>query len=154
MVSQVDRGQQCYTYLDTNVVTNIDLADEFTTSNDDTSTLVTSNKRKLGWEGPVTVQCVEICVADTGVLDIDENLVGTRLGDGNLLVLERTASFLDDLSPLHLGNLGRRHCELVLNWNGKCMCIGACVLQRSADCLKDTRTRYPGKSDLLICFFA
>lgn len=94
------------------MVTNIDLADEFTTSNDDTSTLVATNKRKLGWQGPVTVQGVKICVADTGVLDVDENLIRTRLGDGNLLVLEWTASLLDDLGPLLLGDLGRRHCEL------------------------------------------
>ena len=107
-----------YTYLDTNVVTNIDLADELTTSNDNTSTLVTTDERKFGWEGPVTVQCVEICVADTGVLDIDENLIGARLGDGNLLVLEWTASLLDNLGPLLLGDLGRRHCELgfCLRW--------------------------------------
>jgi hypothetical protein len=101
------------------VVANIDLADEFTTSDDNTSTLVATNKRKLGWEGPVTVQCVEICVADTSVLDVDENLIRARLGNGNLLVLEWAASLLDDLSPLHLGNLGRRHCELVSGWNGR-----------------------------------
>ena len=100
------------------MVANIDLADEFTTSDDDTSTIVATNKRKLGWEGPVTVQCVEICVADTGVLDVDENLIRTRLGNGNLLVLKGTTSLLDDLSPLHLGDLGRRHCELgfCLRW--------------------------------------
>jgi hypothetical protein len=106
-----------YKYLDTNVVTNIDLADELTTSNNDTSTLVTANKRKFGWQGPVTVQCVKICVADTGVLDVDEDLVRTRLGNGDLLVLEWTASLLDDLGPLHLGDLRSRHYELNLSWN-------------------------------------
>jgi hypothetical protein len=106
-----------YTSLDTNVVANIDLADELTTSNNDTSTLVATNKREFGWEGPIAVQCVEICVADTSVLDVDENLVRARLGDGNLLVLEWTASLLDDLSPLHLGDLRSRHYGLNSSWN-------------------------------------
>jgi hypothetical protein len=106
-----------HTYLDADMVTNIDFSDEFTTSNNDTSTLVTTNKRKFGWQGPVAVQCVEICVADTGVLDIDENLIGSRLGDGNLLVLEWTASLLDNLSPLHLGDLRSRHNELNSSWS-------------------------------------
>jgi hypothetical protein len=100
-----------HTYLDANMVTNIDFGDEFTTSNNNTSTLVTTNQRKFGWQGPVAVQCVEVCVADTGVLDIDENLIGSRLGNGNLLVLEWTASLLDDLGPLHLGDLRSRHNE-------------------------------------------
>jgi hypothetical protein len=29
---------------------------------------------------------VQICVADTGVLDVDKNLIWARLLDGNLLV--------------------------------------------------------------------
>lgn len=99
-----------YTYLDTDVVTDIDLGDELSTSNDDTSTLVTTNKRKFGWEGPVTVQCVKICVADTGILDIDKDLIRAWLGNGDLLVLEGTTSLFDDLGPLLLGNLRRRHC--------------------------------------------
>jgi hypothetical protein len=109
--------EMMHTYLDANVVTNIDFSDEFTTSNNDTSTFVTTNKRKFGWQGPVAVQCVEICVADTGVLYVDEDFIRCRLGNGNLLVLEWTASFLDDLGPLHLGDLRSRHDELDSSWS-------------------------------------
>jgi hypothetical protein len=109
--------EMMHTYLDANVVTNIDFSDEFTTSNNDTSTFVTTNKRKFGWQGPVAVQCVEICVADTGVLYVDEDFIRCRLGNGNLLVLEWTASLLDDLGPLHLGDLRSRHDELDSSWS-------------------------------------
>jgi hypothetical protein len=111
--AEVARKARSVDPLDTDVVTNIDLADKLTACNNDTRTFVAANKRKLGWKGPVAVQGVEIGVTDTSVLDIDEDLIGTRLGNGDLLVLEWAASLLDDLSPLLLGDLRRRHCQLV-----------------------------------------
>jgi hypothetical protein len=119
------------------MVTNIDFGDELTTSNNDTSTFVTTNQRKFGWQGPVAVQCVEICVADTSVLDVDEDLIGSRLGDRNLLVLEWASSLLDNLGPLHLGDLRSRHNELSTSWSrelevDKCLCS-----EEEADYLND-----------------
>ena len=52
-------------------------------------------------------------MADTRVLDVDEDLIGTRLGDGNLLVFDGTAGGLDDLGPLLGGDLGA-HVDLRL----------------------------------------
>jgi len=55
-------------------------------------------------------------VADTGVLDVDQDLVGAGLGDGNLLVDDGTAGLLDDLRPLHLWDLGSRHVVVDLSF--------------------------------------
>ena len=43
---------------------------------------------------------MEISVADTGELDVDENLIRTGLLDGDLLVVDGTAGLLNDLRPL------------------------------------------------------
>lgn len=48
-------------------------------------------------------------MADTREFDVDQHLVWTGLGDGNLLVLDWGTSLLDDLSPLLRGEL-RCHC--------------------------------------------
>ena len=47
--------------------------------------LVSTDEWGLGWDGPVTLGCVEICVADTGAVELDEALSGRELrglGDG------------------------------------------------------------------------
>lgn len=53
---------------------------------------------------PVAHHGVEIGVADSGVADFDEDLVGTGLGDGDLFVDEGPADFFGDLGPLSLGD--------------------------------------------------
>lgn len=69
---------------------------------------------------------MEIGMAHTSVLDVDKNLIWARLRYWNLLVHGRTSDLLDDLGPLHLGNIragavaaigtaGRHDVEL---WNG------------------------------------
>ena len=78
--------QKIVAYLDTNVVTELDISDERTALDDNTSTLVSTDKRKLDGQRPVTVHGVEISVADTRVLDVDKNLIWTTFWDGNLLV--------------------------------------------------------------------
>ena len=55
---------------------------------------------------PVTVHGVKVSVANSTVLDVDQNLIRTRLLDGNLLVLDGSAGLLNDLRPLLLGNFG------------------------------------------------
>ena len=45
-----------------------------------------SDKREFGGQWPVTVDGVEISVADTGELDVDENFIWARLLDWDLLV--------------------------------------------------------------------
>lgn len=74
--------------LDTDLLADLDILDKLAASDNDTSTLVASDKRQLGVEGPITLPGVEISVADTGKLDVDEDLIGSGLLDGNLLVLD------------------------------------------------------------------
>ena len=57
------------------------------------------------YQRPVTIDGVEICVADTRVLDVDENLIRAWLLDWNLLVLDGATSLLNHLRPL-LGRNG------------------------------------------------
>lgn len=99
--------------LDTGVVTDLDVVDKLAASNDNTGTLVATDKGQLGVEGPVTHHGVEIGVADTGVLDIDEDLIGTGLLDGDLLVLGGSTVLLDNLRPLHGRDLRSGHFVVV-----------------------------------------
>jgi hypothetical protein len=73
-------------YLYTSIVTDLDVFNERSECNDDTGTFVSTDKWKLGGQWPVTVHGVEISVADTRVLDVDENLIWTGLLDWNFLV--------------------------------------------------------------------
>lgn len=68
------------------MITNLNIFDQITSSNNDTGTLVSTNKWKLGCQWPVTVYGVQISVADTGELDVDENLIWARLLNWDLLV--------------------------------------------------------------------
>jgi len=99
------------------MVANLNVVDKITSGYDNTSTLVTADERKLGWQWPVTVDGVKISVADTGELDVDEDLIWTWLLDWDLLVLDWTAGLFDDLSPLSLWNF--RH-------DGR-MCVWCCI---------------------------
>lgn len=74
--------------LDTNTVTNLKTSDTGTDLDDDTSTFVTTDQRHLGGKRPVTLKSVQIGVADTGVLDVNQDLVLTGLGDGDFLELD------------------------------------------------------------------
>jgi hypothetical protein len=74
--------------LDTDLLADLDILNKLAARDNDTSTLVATNKRQLGVEGPVTLPGVEISVADTGELDVDEDLVRAGLLNGNLLVLD------------------------------------------------------------------
>jgi len=68
------------------MITDLDVLDEFTPSYDNTSTLVSTDQWELRRQWPVTVDGVEICVADAGVLDVDENLIWAGLCNWDLLV--------------------------------------------------------------------
>lgn len=96
--------------LDPSVVTNLNVGHLVALCHHNTRTLVATDKRKLGWERPVAIHCVKVCVTDTTVAYVDEDLIGTWLLNWNFLVLNRTAGLLDNLSPLLLGN-GRCHGE-------------------------------------------
>lgn len=86
--------------LDSCVISNLNILDQFSACNDDTGTFVATDERQFGIQRPVTVHGVEICVANTGELDINENLIRTWLLNRNLLVNDWLASLLDDLCPL------------------------------------------------------
>lgn len=47
-------------------------------------------------------------MADTGELDVDQDLIGTGLGNRNLFIINRTSGLLEDLRPLLLRD-GQRH---------------------------------------------
>ena len=81
--------------------------DQLASGNDNTSTLVASDKRNFAGQRPVAVHGVEICVADTTVLNVDENFIGARFGNRDLLVHWRSALLLYHLCPLLLRDLGR-----------------------------------------------
>lgn len=70
-----------------------------------------ADEGQLGGQWPVAVDGVQVGVADSRVLDVDEDLVRGGLGDGNLLVLDGAAGLLNDLGPLLGGDLGGRHCD-------------------------------------------
>lgn len=72
--------------LDAGVVANGNVGDELAAGNDDAGALVAADQGQLGVEGPVAHHGVEIGVADARVLDVDEDLIGTRLLDGDPLV--------------------------------------------------------------------
>ena len=60
--------------LDADLLADLDILDKLAASDNNTGTLVATNKRQLGVEGPVTLPGVEIGVADTGELDVDEDV--------------------------------------------------------------------------------
>lgn len=50
--------------LHTDVVTNLNVLDQFTTCDDYTSTFVATDQRKFGIQGPIPLPCVEIGMAN------------------------------------------------------------------------------------------
>ena len=71
---------------------------------------------------------MKICVADTGVGDVDEDLIGGGLCNRNLLVGDGAVADLEDLSPLHLwDNWVERHFEGWMNVkNRRCRRLVLC----------------------------
>lgn len=65
---------------------DLDIVDELTALDDNTGTLVATDEGQLDGDGPVAHHGVQVGVADTRELDVDENLIRTGLGDGDLLV--------------------------------------------------------------------
>ena len=94
--------------LHTSVIANLDVSDLVTLRHNNTSTLVTTHKRKLGGNGPVSIHGVKISVTDTGELDVDEDLIWTWLLDWDFLVFNWAAGLLDDHGHLLRGD-GRSH---------------------------------------------
>ncbi len=73
---------------DTGVIANLNISDELAAGDDDTGTLVAAYERKLGGQRPDALDGVQVGVADTGILDVDKDLIGAGLGDGDLLVYD------------------------------------------------------------------
>ena len=73
---------------------------------------MTTDERRLRWDGPVALRGVEVGVADTGALHLDETLAGLEilgLRDGDLLDLERRTGRADDGGLHGLGDVVGRH---------------------------------------------
>jgi hypothetical protein len=73
-------------HLNTSIVTDLNILNERSECNNDTRTFVPADKWQLGCQRPVTVHSMEISVADTRVLDVDENFIWTWFLDWDLLV--------------------------------------------------------------------
>ena len=74
------------------MVTGLHVCDTLTNGLDDTSTLVSEDDGE-GTLGVLAGQCVGICVADTGVVDLNADLVGPGGSDLDILNGEVLASF-------------------------------------------------------------
>lgn len=74
--------------LDADVVTLLQVIDELALGDDNTGTLVTTDEGHLDGQGPVALHGVQVGVAHTRVLDVDQDLIGCGLGDRDLLVLK------------------------------------------------------------------
>jgi hypothetical protein len=79
------------------MITNLNVLDEFTSGYDDTSTFVSTDQREFCCQWPVTVDSVEISVADTRVLNVDENFIWAGLCNWDLLVDDS----YEELGPLN-----------------------------------------------------
>lgn len=73
------------------MVARLDVGHALTNRLDDTSTLVSQNDGK-GTLGIFTRKRVRVCVADTGVVDLDSDLVGLGRGDLDVLNAQLFAS--------------------------------------------------------------
>ena len=95
---------------DTDTVTDLDRRVQGMLSNGDdlANTFMTADQGCLGGDGPVALASVEIGVADTGAVHLDETLAGGELLGPRHLVLgvddDRGVRVLDDSGGLNLGD--------------------------------------------------
>jgi hypothetical protein len=68
------------------MITNLNVVDKGTASYNNASTFVSTDQWELCWQWPVSVDGVEISVADTRVLDVNENFIWARLLDWDPLI--------------------------------------------------------------------
>jgi hypothetical protein len=66
----------------------LNVIDERAEGHHDASALMSANEGKLGCQRPISIYRVKICVANTRVFDVDENLIWTWLLNWNLLINE------------------------------------------------------------------
>lgn len=66
------------------MLTGLHISDTLAYRLDDTGTLVSQDDGE-GTLGVLAGQCIGICVADTGVVDLNTDFVGLRWGDLNVL---------------------------------------------------------------------
>lgn len=88
---------------------HLNVGGEVTLGNNDTGTFVSTDEWKLGWEWPVAVHGVQVSVAYTRVLDVDEDLIWAWLLDWDGLVFDWASGLLDDHSLLLGGDLRGGH---------------------------------------------
>ena len=79
-------GAQGSAYLDTDVVTELDVLDKGPALHNNTSTFVSTDKGELDGQRPVTVHGMEIGVADTRELDVNQNFIWANFWNWDLLI--------------------------------------------------------------------
>lgn len=73
-------------YLYASIVTKLNIPNQGSKANNDTSTFVSADQRKLRRYWPIAVDSVKISVTNTGIFDVDENLVWAGLSNRNLFI--------------------------------------------------------------------
>ena len=101
------------------MVTNLNVLHQVALRHYYTGTFMATHERKLCWKRPIAIDCVQVGVADSGILDVDEDLIWSWLLDWDLFVFDWAASLLDDLRPLLLRDF-LRHARM----DGILMCVG------------------------------
>jgi hypothetical protein len=86
--------------LDTDVVTELDVLDKGPALHNNTSTFVSTDKGELDGQRPVTVHGMEIGVADTRELDVNQNFIWANFWNWDLLIDTGSSGLLNNLSPL------------------------------------------------------
>lgn len=87
------------------MVSKLNLLSQFSTPNNDSSTLMSTNQWHLRSQWPVSILSMEIGVADSRVLDVDQDFIWTWNWNWHLLILEIAAGLVEDLRPLLLRDL-------------------------------------------------
>jgi len=64
----------------------LNVVHERSESHNNASAFMSADEGELGCQWPISVHCVKICMADTRVFDVDENLIWTWLLNWDLLV--------------------------------------------------------------------
>ena len=65
--------------LHTSIITDLNIFNERPESYYNAGPLMAANEGLLRFQWPVPVKSMQVCVADTGVLDVDKNFIWSRL---------------------------------------------------------------------------
>jgi hypothetical protein len=151
------------------MITNFNIVDKGTAGYNNASTFVSTNQWELGWQGPVSVDSVEISVTDTRVLDVNENLVWAGLLHWDLLVDDSygkltslrkwhygikvaltSSSLLDNLGPLLSWDLWRHYKVFEVDFGFRILDFGSKLRLLFCRLIRDVEIIFMGSIDRLL----